>query len=86
MKIYQARYNNTSTYDIVYWHTKEDISIYDMCGSGGKMYWLSNVGLYQTDGVDSQIIKRKSFTSSARCSIYQDNFVFTIDGDEVCRF
>lgn len=84
-KIYQARYNGSS-YDLIYWHTKEDISIYDMCGSGGKMYWLSNVGMYQTDGVDSQIIKRKSFTSSARCSIYQDNFVFTIDWAEVCRF
>lgn len=84
-KIYQTRYN-WSSYEIIYWHTKEDISIYDMCWSGGKMYWLSNVWLYQTDGVDSQIIKRKTFTSSSRCSIYQDNFVYIIDGIEVCRY
>lgn len=84
-KIYQARYNGSS-YDLIYWHVKEDISIYDMCGSGGKMYWLSNIGFYQTDGVDSQLIKRQSFSSATRCSIYQDNFVYIIDGINVYRF
>lgn len=85
IKIYQARYNGSS-YDLIYWHVKEDISIYDMCGSGWRMYWVSNVGFYQTDGVESQLIKRKTFTSSARCSIHQDYFVYIIDWVEVCRF
>ena len=84
-KIYQARYNGSS-YDILYWHTKEDISLYDMCGTGGKMYWTSNVWLYQTDGVDSKLIKRNIFTSASRCSIYQDNFVYIIDWATVYRY
>lgn len=83
--IYQTRYNGSS-YEILYGHTKEDITIHDMCGSGGKMYWVSNVWMYQTDWQDSQLIKRKTFTSSARCSIYQDNFVYIIDSTEVCRY
>lgn len=83
--IYQARYNGSS-YEIIYWHTKEDISIYDMCGSGGKMYWLSNIWFYQTDGQDSQLIKKNTFTSTARCSIYQDNFVYIIDVVYIYRY
>ena len=84
-KIYQARYNGSS-YDILYWHTKEDISLYDMCGTGWKMYWTSNIGLYQTDGVDSKLIKRNLFTSASRCSIFQDNFVYIIDLATVYRY
>ena len=84
-KIYQARYNGSS-YDILYWHTKEDISLYDMCWTGGKMYWVSNLWLYQTDGVDSKLIKRNLFTSSSRCSIFQDNFVYIIDWATVYRY
>ena len=84
-KIYQARYNGSS-YDILYWHTKEDISIYDMCGTGWKMYWTSNVWLYQTDWVDSKLIKRNLFTSSSRCSIFHDNFVYIIDWATVYRY
>lgn len=84
-KIYQARYNGSS-YDILYWHTKEDISLYDMCGTGGKMYWVSNIGLYQTDGVDSKLIKRNTFSSASRCSIFQDNFSYIIDWANVYRY
>lgn len=84
-KIYQARYN-WSSYDILYWHTKEDISLYDMCGTGWKMYWTSNVWLYQTDWVDSKLIKRNTFTSASRCSVYQDNFVYIIDWATVYRY
>lgn len=84
-KIYQARYNGSS-YDILYWHTKEDISLYDMCGTGGKMYWVSNLWLYQTDWVDSKLIKRNLFTSSSRCSIFKDNFVYIIDGGDIYRY
>lgn len=84
-KIYQARYNGSS-YDILYWHTKEDISLYDMCGTGGKMYWTSNVWLYQTDWVDSKLIKRNLFSSASRCSIFQDNFVYIIDWASVYRY
>ena len=84
-KIYQARYNGSS-YDILYWHTKEDISLYDMCWTGGKMYWVSNLWLYQTDGVDSKLIKRNLFTSSSRCSIFQDNFVYIINSGDVYRY
>ena len=84
-KIYQARYNGSS-YDILYWHTKEDISLYDMCGTGWKMYWTSNVWLYQTDWVDSKLIKRNLFSSASRCSIFQDNFVYIIDWASVYRY
>lgn len=84
-KIYQARYNGSS-YDILYWHTKEDISLYDMCGTGGKMYWVSNLWLYQTDWLDSKLIKRNLFTSASRCSIFQDNFVYIINGGDVYRY
>lgn len=50
-----------------------------MAGSGGKMYWLSNLGYYQTDGVDSQLIKNLSFSSSAICSFYKDSLVYIVD-------
>ena len=85
VKIYQARYNGSS-YDLIYWSIKEDISIYDMCGSGGKMYWVSNIWLYQTDGVESKLIKRNTFSSASRCSIYQDNFVYIIDSAILYRY
>lgn len=85
VKIYQARYN-WSSYDILYWHTKEDISLYDMCWTGGKMYWVSNLWLYQTDGVESKLIKRNTFNSSSRCSIFQDNFVYIINWGDVYRY
>lgn len=83
--IYQCAYNGSS-YNIQYAHTKEDVTLYDMAGSGGKMYWVSNIGLYQTSGVDSKKIKRHSFSSSVKCSIYRDEFLYMIDNAEMYRY
>ena len=83
--IYQCAYDG-SVYSISYSHTKEDISLYDMAWSGGKMYWVGNTGLFQTNGMDSQKIKKQSLTSSARCSIYRDDFLYIIDGVNVYRY
>lgn len=83
--IYQCSYDG-SVYSINYTHTKEDISIYDATWSGGKIYWLGNTGLFQTNWIDSQKIKKQSFTSVSRCSIYRDDFLYIIDWVNVYRY
>lgn len=83
--IYQCSFDGT-VYNITYKHTKEDVTIYDMAGSSGSMYWISNLGVYQSSGIDSQRIKNYSFSSGARCSFYRDNFLYIIDGASVFRY
>lgn len=83
--IYQASYDGAN-YSISYRHIKEDVSIYDMAWSGGKMYWLSNLWYYQTNGIDSELIKNISFTSSARCSFYRDSLVYIVDWLNIYRY
>lgn len=85
--IYQASYNGTAwTYGLSYRHIKEDVSIYDMAWSGWKMYWISNLGLYQTNWTDSQLIKNISFTSWAKCSFYKDSLIYIVDTVNIYRF
>lgn len=84
-KIFQCRYNGSS-YDIIYWHIKKDIYIYDMAWSGGNIYWVSSYWLYQTDWTDSRLIKKKFFSSSSRCSLYTDNFLYIADWAIVYRY
>lgn len=83
--IYQCSFDGT-VYNITYKHTKEDVTIYDMAWSSGAMYWVSNLGLYQCSGIDSQRIKNVTFASDAKCSFYKDDFLYMLQGGYVARY
>lgn len=83
--IYQCSFDWT-VYNINYKHTKEDVTIYDMAGSSWEMYWISNLGLYQTSWIESKRIKNVTFASDAKCSFYKDDFLYMLQGGYVTRY
>jgi len=83
--IYQCSFNGT-VYNITYKHTKEDVTIHDMAWSSGTMYWVSNLGLYQCSGIDSQRIKNELYATDARCSFYKDDLLYILQGWYVARY
>ena len=83
--IYQCSFDGT-VYNITYKHTKEDVTLYDMAWSSWEMYWVSNLGLYQTSWIESKRIKNVSFASDAKCSFYKDDFLYMLQGGYVARY
>ena len=83
--IYQCSYD-WSKYSINYTHVKKEVSIYDMAWSGANMYWISNLWLYQSSGVESKRIKNQLLSNIARCSIYKDDLLYIVHSGDVYRY